>query len=421
MFSGSFGSSVRLEPVYKSVGGDGQGPMRIGTGLFSSNEVFSPVMVAKRDALVHNLTAMSDYCREEGVELAPHGKTSMSPELCLAQVAAGAWGISAATPSQVRVFHAFGVHNVLLANELVDPAGIRWIAEYQNEHPGNEFYCYVDSVDGVDLLERELLASGLDVVIDVLLEVGSEGGRTGARDHSTALAVANAALEAPHLRLIGIAGYEGALVSDRRLESMRRVREYCEVVGVIAADLDQARMFQGPNVVLSVGGGAFFDVVVTALKSVRLPFSRPRIIIRAGAYLSHDEGLYSRIAAFAQPGASHSLLPALELWARVLSRPERTLAFLDFGRRDAPFDQGLPTPHSVRTRDGLDERCVRNFEITALNDQHAYLRIPAEDRLAPGDWVASGISHPCTSFDKWRYLPLVDDDYTVVGAITTYF
>jgi D-serine dehydratase len=38
-----------------------------------------------------------------------------------------------------------------------------------------------------------------------------------------------------------------------------------------------------------------------------------------------------------------------------------------------------------------------------------------------GDLLACGISHPCTAFDKWRLIPVVDDDYTVVDAIATFF
>ncbi len=416
-----FESSLHLDPYFKSAAGDGHSAIPVGTRLLSPGVAFSPLMVIKREALAHNLEAMAQYCRDEDLQLAMHGKTSMSPELTLAQIGAGAWGVSAATPSQVRVFRAFGIRNVLLANELVDPAGIRWIAEYRDEHPGEEFYCYVDSVAGVDLLESELSALGLDVEIDVFIEVGAQGGRTGARLRTTVFEVAHAAQAARHLRLVGVAGYEGALASDRSAEAIRRVRDYCLYLGALAADLDHARLFETPEVILSAGGGAFFEIVVDALTAVRLPISARRIIIRAGSYLSHDEGLYARIAAFAQPGAAYSLHPALELWGRVLSRPESTLAFLDFGRRDAPFDQDLPVPHAVRSRDGARERAVSDFVITALNDQHAYLQVPELDPLAPGDWVASGISHPCTAFDKWRYLPVVDAGYTVVGSVTTYF
>jgi D-serine deaminase-like pyridoxal phosphate-dependent protein len=416
-----FETTVHLDPYYKSAAGDGRSPLRVGMQLLSSGEAFSPLMVIKGDALEHNLASMARYCTDEGIQLAMHGKTAMSPELSIAQLNAGAWGVSAATPSHVRVFRAFGVRNVLLANELVDPAGIRWIAEYQAAHPAEEFYCYVDSVAGVELLEAELASLPFEVVIDVLVEVGSEGGRTGARERTTIHEVARATLAARHLRLSGVAGYEGALASDRSAEATRRVRDYCEHVGAVAEELDRARLFETSEVILSVGGGAYFEIVVEVLKAVELPFTRRRIVIRSGSYLSHDDGLYARIAAFAQPGAAYTLQAALELWGRVLSRPEPTLAFLDFGRRDAPFDQDLPVPHAVRSRDGLNQRQVANFTITALNDQHAYLELPAEDPLAPGDWVASGISHPCTAFDKWRYIPVVDDRYAVVGTVTTYF
>lgn len=414
-------SSLHLDPYFKSAPGDGHCAIPAWTHLLSPGGAFSPLLVLRRDALAHNLATLAGYCRDEDVRLAMHGKTSMSPELTLAQIDAGAWGVSAATPSQVRVFRAFGVRNILLANELVDPAGIRWIAGYQHAHPDEEFYCYVDSVAGVDLLEAELSALGLGVVIDVFIEVGAEGGRTGARLRTTVFDVAHAAQAARHLRLVGVAGYEGALASDRSAEAIRRVRDYCLYLGDLATDLDRTRLFEAPEVILSAGGGAFFEIVVDVLKGVQLPFSERRIVIRSGSYLSHDDGLYARIAAFAQPGAAHTLQPALELWGRVLSRPEPTLAFLDFGRRDAPFDQDLPTPHAVRSRDGARERLVCDFVITALNDQHAYLQVPEQDPLAPGDWVASGISHPCTAFDKWRHLPVVDAGYTVVGSVTTYF
>jgi len=62
-----------------------------------------------------------------------------------------------------------------------------------------------------------------------------------------------------------------------------------------------------------------------------------------------------------------------------------------------------------------DHRVVR------LDDQHAYLDIPADSPLQPGDMVAFGVSHPCTTFDKWQALYLVDDGLRVTGAIRTFF
>jgi len=62
------------------------------------------------------------------------------------------------------------------------------------------------------------------------------------------------------------------------------------------------------------------------------------------------------------------------------------------------------------------------WRIDKLNDQHAYLRLGADAAgLQVGDRVVLGISHPCTTFDKWRWMPVVDEDYAVVDAIVTVF
>ena len=79
-----------------------------------------PVCVLSETALAHNLSTMSRWCRERGVDLAPHAKTHMSPQLLARQFAAGAWGATAATISQVRTFRRFGVRRILLAEK------VRW-------------------------------------------------------------------------------------------------------------------------------------------------------------------------------------------------------------------------------------------------------------------------------------------------------
>jgi len=409
------------DPYFKSAPGTGHDAIPLGTNVLEDQTAFSPVMVLKESALAHNISELSNYCRDERVRVAPHGKTTMSPELTRLQLEAGAWAISAATPSQVRAFFEFGAPRVLLANELVDPAGIRWIAEHVLSHPDLEFLCYVDSVRGVEILERVLSEVDGDPVLGVLVEISAPGGRTGLRTAEEALEVATAASNSPCLDLRGVAGYEGALASDRSPESVERVVDYCRQVLHTAAHLDQHEVFQEPEVILSVGGGAFFEVVVNTLKEQSLPRSTAAIIIRAGSYISHDDGLYANIAAFAQPGSVHTPQPALEIWGRILSRPEPSLAFADFGRRDVSFDQGLPIARHLRSLDGQEPRPADGVTVTVLNDQHAYLQIPSEDPLAPGDWIGCGISHPCTAFDKWRHIPVVDDNYVVTGSVTTYF
>jgi len=111
---------------------------------------------------------------------------------------------------------------------------------------------------------------------------------------------------------------------------------------------------------------------------------------------------------------------ALELWATVQSRPEPTLAFMDFGRRDVPFDDGLPVAVAGRTQAGHG-LSVDGLVVRDLNDQHAFVSVPADHPLEIGDTVGFGVRHPCTAFDKWRQLPIVDDDYIVLDVIETRF
>jgi D-serine deaminase-like pyridoxal phosphate-dependent protein len=58
--------------------------------------------------------------------------------------------------------------------------------------------------------------------------------------------------------------------------------------------------------------------------------------------------------------------------------------------------------------------------VTELNDQHAYLSDPAGE-VRVGDWVACGISHPCTMFERWRALPVVDAGHRVIDLVHTFF
>jgi D-serine dehydratase len=56
-----------------------------------------------------------------------------------------------------------------------------------------------------------------------------------------------------------------------------------------------------------------------------------------------------------------------------------------------------------------------------INDQHAHLDVDADASFAVGDLVGFGISHPCTTYDKWRAIPIVDDDYFVTEIAATLF
>lgn len=367
-----------------------------------------PVCVLGAEALQHNLTTMARWCGQAGVELAPHGKTHMAPQLFARQLGAGACGITAATIGQVRTYRAFGVRDVILANQLVDVAGLRWLASELAADPDFRAVCWVDSVRGVEIMAAEL--AGTTRPIDVCVEVGMAGGRTGCRSADATDEVARAAAACPHLRLVGVAGYEAALGHEVTGTALARVTEY--LTGMRDAVLRLAGLFDTDEIIVTAGGSTYFDVVADVLTGWPATVS-VRTIVRSGAYLTHDDGLYQRTSPLSRPGVQPPrLLPALSVWAQVVSRPEPDLAVLTMGRRDISFDQDLPVPHGVS-----------EGHLTKLNDQHAYLRLsPSEQaRVDVGTWLQFGISHPCTTFDKWQLIPVLDRGNQVVELIRTFF
>ncbi|MBV2155936.1 alanine racemase [Kitasatospora sp. SUK 42] len=376
----------------------------------------TPLLTLDAAALDHNVRTMASWCAEAGVALAPHGKTTMAPALWQAQLAAGSHGITLANLPQVRVARAFGVQRILLANTLLDPAGLAWLAAELAADPGFAFLCWTDSTEGVRLMDEALRAAGAERPIEVLVELGGPGGRTGVRGVDAAVEVAAAVLRAPTLRLAGVGGYEGALAHDASAEGLAAVRGYLRELGELHGRL--AGAYPGDaRPVVSAGGSAYFDLVAEELAA--LP--EALVVLRSGAYIAHDDGFYRGISPLARGGGPTPLRAALHGWARVASRPEPQLALLDAGKRDLPFDEGLPEPQLVR---GGAELTGTTARISALNDQHAFLRDAGD--LAPiGAVLRLGVSHPCTAFDKWTAIPVLDSadaaEPKVTGLIRTFF
>ncbi|WP_329271573.1 amino acid deaminase [Streptomyces sp. NBC_01451] len=381
----------------------------------------TPVLALSAERLAHNLELMETYAARHGLAFAPHGKTSMAPQLFHRQIGHGAWGITLAVPHQVRVARAFGIQRVFLANELVDPAALRWIAAELAADPGFRFVCYVDSVRGVELMDAALPAAGAGTrPLDVVVELGAgEGARTGVRTEAECAAVADAVAAAPSLRLVGVAGYEGEVPRA----DPERVRAWLRRLVALAADFDKAGRFAGTSleeIVVSAGGSAWFDVVADVF--VEIPeLSLPVLkLLRSGAYVSHDDGRYREVTPFNRVPEEGALEPAFLLWTQVVSRPTPEQAFVNAGKRDAAYDLDLPLARAVR-REGAPERPATGISVTGLSDQHAWLRTAPEADLEVGDWLGLGLSHPCTSFDKWQLIPVAEADGTVVEYIRTFF
>src|SRR5580704_12807962 len=199
-----------------------------------------PLLILRESALANNLAAMAGYCARAGVALAPHGKTAMSPELAAQQLAHGAWGITVASIGQLQTYRAFGFPRLLLANELTDTAGIAWLAGELAADPGFEAYCYVDSLDGVAILDTQLRRHPAGRALPVLVEIGHAGGRTGCRTDEQALAVAKAAQASGTLTVAGVAGYEGTIGGSDEGQTLSEVAAFCRRLRGLADALGDA-------------------------------------------------------------------------------------------------------------------------------------------------------------------------------------
>ncbi len=386
-----------------------------------------PLAVIRDSALAHNHAWMRDFTAATGVLLAPHGKTTMAPQIFAQQLAAGAWGITVANVQQLGICVRFGVRRVIMANQLLGAAEIATVIRLRELHPELEFHFLVDSPAQLAAIEAVGGGFAMSRKLTALVELGVPGGRTGCRTFDEAMSVARAIASSTIVALSGLECYEGLQVNGDSARDTAMVGALMQRVKEVALACDAEHLFAGTSIILTAGGSAAFDIVARELP---LRLSRPALtILRSGCYVTHDSGFYQRMLeqVKARSGAAWQsrpgLQPALEVWSRVQSCPEPGLAVLTMGKRDASFDLDLPVP-GKRYRPGVDavpQRVPGSWQITAMNDQHAYLRFSDGDAPRVGDLIGCGISHPCTTFDKWRVLFTVDDGYRVTGAIRTYF
>ncbi|MGC5036846.1 amino acid deaminase [Streptomyces sp. DT190] len=412
-------AAERVDHRFKGLPPDADG-LTVGELAAQRRDLFTggfatPVLALSAERLEHNLRLMETYAARHGLAFAPHGKTSMAPQLFRRQIEHGAWGITLAVPHQVRVARAFGIRRVFLANELVDAAALRWIAAELDADPDFRFVCYADSVRGVELMDAALRGAARPVDVVVELAAG-EGARTGVRTEAECAAVADAVAATRTLRLVGVAGYEGEVPKA----DTGRVTAWLRRLVALAADFDRAGRFAGlDEIVVSAGGSAWFDAVADVFAEIP-ELSAPVLkLLRSGAYVSHDDGHYRKLTPFNRVPGEGALEPAFRLWTQVVSRPSAEQAFVNAGKRDAAYDLDLPFAQVIR-RDGT-ERPATGVTVTALSDQHAWLSTTPEADLEVGDWVGLGLSHPCTSFDKWQLIPVAEADGTVVDYVRTFF
>lgn len=388
-----------------------------------------PVAVLKERGIRHNSEWMKSFLIQGNALLAPHGKTTMSPALFDLQLSDGAWAITVSTPHQMQVARAFGYRRIFLANQLIGARAIDYVISEVGKYPDFEFLFLVDSRENVETIAEAARKAKLDRSLEALVEIGYEGGRTGCRSVDEALCLARAIHATDGVvRLRGVEGFEGLLKGVDNASTLRLVEALMDQMVALARACDRECLYGTQPVILSAGGSAYYDIVAERLGAADL--SRPSmVLLRSGCYITHDSVLYTKAVRALKErnpelAARHGgLTPALEVWAYVQSRPEGEKAIAALGKRDISHDdQPIPLLW-FRPGSGMasPDPLPPGHSVTRLNDQHCHMTVPRDTPLKVGDMVGFGISHPCLTFDKWRIMHVVDDDYRIKSSIRTYF
>ncbi|GHD22910.1 amino acid deaminase [Nocardiopsis kunsanensis] len=382
-------------------------------------DLWLPAVTLHRQALHHNLDRFARWCAERGLELAPHAKTTMAPQLWAAQAERGAWALTAATVAQARVMRGVGVSRVVIANEITEPAQLAWLAESLAD-PDFEPMCLVDSSAGLELMERALRSARRQ--LPVLVELGVPGRRTGVRTVEEALDLAGRVARSTALRLAGVEGFEGVFPQRRDDDSPERTRTWLGRLPEFVRRADARGLFaDADEIVVTAGGSSYPDLAAEAFSGLEGLSVPVRPVVRSGCYITHDDLFMERASPLRSGADPDPLRPALSCFARVLSCPEPGRVLFGAGKRDLSFDIDLPVPRAV-LREGRRVPVGAGARVVELNDHHGFLDLDAEaPRFQVGDVVEFGLSHPCTVFDKWSLIPVLDGDDRVVDAVRTVF
>ncbi|WP_051266564.1 type III PLP-dependent enzyme domain-containing protein [Nakamurella lactea] len=382
----------------------------------------TPLVTLDAAALEYNIEVMAEFLNAGDLLLAPHGKTTMAPQLWHRQLRAGAWGITVATPWQMRVAVQHAVPTIMHAGAMLAPGDLAFVARHLDADPRARVLVWADSPAVVAVIAHGFPTSGRK--LEVLVERGGPGARTGARTLEESLHTAEAVAAAPNLTLAGVSAWEGSLVGTSGPNGRDVVARFCDgVADTLESAVQNGLLSPDDRPVLTGGGSAYFDIV--AERWGRLRGLGAQIVLRSGCYLTHDDGGYAKSSPFGRT-VGRPLRAALHAWGQVVSRPESGLALLNFGKRDVTFDSAFPVPQAIRGRDetGIDA-ALAGAHISEANDQHSYLRLDPDSDLKVGEVVRCGIAHPCLTFDKWTVIPVLDRtdvaEPRMIGAVRTIF
>lgn len=341
-----------------------------------ADQVQTPALVVDLDALDRNILRMATLARQMGVALRPHGKMHKSADVARLQIAAGAVGLCCQKVSEAEAFVRAGIADILLTNQVRDPAKIDRLARLPQR--GAQIAVCVDDLANVAGISAAAQRHG--TVLRCLVEIDCGQGRCGAAGPQQALAIAQAILAAPGLRFGGVQAYQGAMQhlpthAERQAAAMAaqaRLRPVLEALAAAGIACPTVTGGGTGSYEFEGGSGLYTEV-------------------QCGSYAYMDAD-YGRIRDMAGDRLDAGWRNALFVMTQVMSHVHPDRAVCDAGLKSLAVDSGLPV---VWGRDDvIYDRC--SDEHGEIADPLAALQVGERVLLVPGhcdptcnlhDWV----------------------------------
>jgi 3-hydroxy-D-aspartate aldolase len=329
----------------------------------SEADIQTPCLVVDLDALDRNIAHMQGFADDMGVRLRVHGKMHKSADIALKQIEAGACGICCQKVSEAESFARAGVRDILVSNQVRDPAKIDRLARLPKL--GARTIVCVDDAANVDALSAAARKHG--TTLEVLVEIDCGAGRCGVAYGQPVVALAKAIEAAPGLKFSGIQAYQGAAqhvhsFEERKAkidEAIRQVRESVDMLKADGIDCD---------IVGGAGTGSYYFEGSSGVYNE----------MQCGSYAFMDAD-YQRVKD--QNGDFiHEFENALFILTSVMSHAKADKAVCDAGLKAQSVDSGLPV---VFGRDDVEYiKC--SDEHGVITDPKGVLKVNEKLKLVPG-------------------------------------
>ena len=392
-----------------------------------------PILSIDKKILINNIKIMNNFAKNNNAILAPHCKTFMSPQL-IKHHFKETWGVTISNNQQLSSIIKLNIKNIIYGNLITNESNLiqylNIIKKYKNI--SNIYYC-IDSLFGLNLLIKLIKQNNYKFKIRILIELGFKNGRCGIRNLKNFKEILENLKNSPENIIVnGLFFYEGAINNKQIITITKKIKNIIKFTLVCHNELINNNIYKDKNNIITAGGSEYFDLVTSYFKKYNFK-NNPKLILRPGSFIAYGHGHYENKISHLRKRNLISKLskknniffqPSITLWSHVISIKDKGIAIINFGKRDVSFDLGNPIPLNIyRNSKILKEfkNIPNNLKIFKLNDQHAFLKFNKNIKLNIGDLISFGVSHPCITFDKWRYFYIIDKKFYIIDIHKTFF